>query len=137
MEVRGRESVFMKWRERERESADVVLKNDFGQKQENERVIFFVLSSLPSFLSVCVHICNVMLCVFCDPQLLDAVRISKYTSKKCDLSRGVGAQFSLLDGLILGTQEQSIRHVNLVFHFIFWINLFLSFSICPFYVTSF
>mmetsp|Transcript_6739 Transcript_6739/g.8998 ORF Transcript_6739/g.8998 Transcript_6739/m.8998 type:complete len:532 (+) Transcript_6739:43-1638(+) len=35
--------------------------------------------------------------------LLDSARISKYTGKKSDLSRGVGAQFSLLDGAVTGT----------------------------------
>lgn len=35
--------------------------------------------------------------------LLDSARIAKYTGKKCELNRGVGAQFSLLGGEVTGT----------------------------------
>jgi hypothetical protein len=58
---------------------------------------------------------------------LDAPRISKYTGKKCELSRGVGAQFLLLDGLITG----------FLFHFFFFPFFFLSFFFFLFYFLHF
>ena len=40
--------------------------------------------------------------------LMDVARVSRYTRTKCDLNRGVGADFSLLDGAVTGKNVELI-----------------------------
>jgi len=46
--------------------------------------------------------------------LLDSTRVSKYMGKKCELSRGVGAQFSYLDGTVQGTILELVTDAKIV-----------------------
>ena len=47
-------------------------------------------------------------------QLLDSARVSKYTGKKCELNRGVGAHFSCLDNTVQGTILELVTDAKIV-----------------------
>lgn len=46
--------------------------------------------------------------------LTDSAKCSRLTNKRCEVNRGVGAEFSLLDGLVVGTTLELVIDVKIV-----------------------